>query len=135
MLKTTLIIQAETRKDLVWLLQTAISQIKEVEDLDIISYNRPGNGNNSIDGNIIDNNEQRERFEKEAGYKLSENQLQFCQDAENEDLELDFTYSGRGMFGKTCPSVDLIEGDDELHTTTKTRRDSMGKGIVIYAEH
>lgn len=56
MLKTTLIIQAETRKDLVWLLQTAISQIKEVEDLDSISYDRPGNGNNSIKGNIIDTN-------------------------------------------------------------------------------
>lgn len=80
-------------------------------------------------------NELRTQFEDTAGYKLSDNQLQFCIDAEEQGHEIDFTYSGRGMFGKKCPSVDVEPSCDKVETAAKTNQDSMGTGIVIYAQY
>jgi hypothetical protein len=36
---------------------------------------------------------------------LTKNQLQFVVDAEIAGLKVNFSYSGRCMFGRTCPAV------------------------------
>ena len=64
----------------------------------------------------------------------SKKQLKFIQDAEDEGLEVDYTYSGRGMYGDYCPAV-RCDSHNDLTTKAKTRIDSMGRGIVIYAEY
>jgi hypothetical protein len=68
----------------------------------------------------------------EDDYDLSDNQVQFCEDAVEQGLSIDCTYSGRDMYGKRCPSV-VIEHAGEFGTTANVSTDSMGLGIVIYA--
>ncbi len=63
--------------------------------------------------------------------KLSANQKKFVRQAENAGLEVDFGYSGRGMYGETCPAV-RVDYSDDFKTTANTCSDSMGRGIVIY---
>jgi hypothetical protein len=63
----------------------------------------------------------------------SSNQLIFIEDAENSCLEIDYGYSGRGMYGDVCPCV-RCDSHNDLKTTADTRIDSMGLGIVIYAQ-
>jgi hypothetical protein len=66
--------------------------------------------------------------------KLSANQKRFIKIAEKSNLEIDYTYSGRGMYGKRCPCVrvdNLSEWDGNPH---KFKVDSMGLGYVIYAQ-
>lgn len=62
----------------------------------------------------------------------SPNQLQFIEDAESECLEVDYTYSGRCMYGDTCPAV-RVDSHNDLKTKANTSIDSMGLGKVIYA--
>ena len=64
-------------------------------------------------------------------YELSENQHQFLQDAANCHADVDFGYSGRGMYGRLCPAV--VVYDHAFATTAKVSEDSMGLGRVIYA--
>ena len=64
----------------------------------------------------------------------SENQLQFIDDAERTDFEIDYGYSGRGMFGDVCPCI-RCDSHNDLKTKSNTAMDSMGKGIVIYAQY
>jgi len=79
---------------------------------------------------------------KENGIKIddlpehiySENQLQFIEDAEQTDFEIDYEYSGRGMFGNVCPCI-RCDSHNDLKTKANTVIDSMGKGIVIYAQY
>lgn len=67
-------------------------------------------------------------------YAYSENQLQFIEDAKEEGLEIDYLYSGRGMFGDVCPSV-TVDSHHDLKTKANTRMDSMGLHVVIYAQN
>ena len=63
----------------------------------------------------------------------SANQLKFIEDAEETCFEIDYGYSGRGMYGDVCPCI-RCESHNDLSTTAKTTIDSMGLGIVIYAQ-
>lgn len=65
-------------------------------------------------------------------YELSENQKQFVIDVIANNLEVDFTYSGRGMMGRKCPSVKL-DAFDSFSSNAKTSQDQLGLGKVIYA--
>ena len=68
-------------------------------------------------------------------YIYSQNQLTFIEDAENTTCyEIDYGYSGRGMYGDVCPCI-RCESHNDLTTTAKTQIDSMGLGIVIYAQY
>ena len=62
---------------------------------------------------------------------LSKNQQKFVRDAEEQDLDVYYTYSGRGMYGKTCPAVNVDKPND-IATKAKTNMDNMGRGFVIY---
>lgn len=62
------------------------------------------------------------------------NQKRFIKIAEKSGLEIDYGYSGRGMYGKTCPAVrvdSLSEWEGNPH---KFQIDNMGLGYVIYAQ-
>ena len=63
---------------------------------------------------------------------LSNNQKIFVHDAENEGYEVNYGYSGRGMYGEICPSV-LVDNIRDFHTQASHAWDGMGKQIVIYA--
>lgn len=65
-------------------------------------------------------------------YELSANQKKFVDDAETQGVEVDYTYSGRGMFGKCCPGVRLDDVGG-FGTKAHTSSDSMGLGFVVYA--
>ena len=68
----------------------------------------------------------------DAPYKLTDNQRKFVADATEQDLEIDYDYSGRGMYGKTCPAVRL-DGMGDFATKAETSWDNMGLGYVVYA--
>lgn len=61
----------------------------------------------------------------------SKNQLQFIEDAQNCGLNVNYGYSGRGMFGNICPSV-TVDNLNELPTTAKWEWDNMGLSYVMY---
>ncbi len=65
--------------------------------------------------------------------ELSSNQKKFVKDIEAQGLKVDYSYSGRGMFGKTCPSV-TMQNPSNLGTKAKTEIDHMGLGYIIYAQ-
>lgn len=129
MIKGKLTIEANTREELILLMEQALSQVKEGDEN---IYHTLGNGV-SIDGDFIDTETAKKHWEREAGYELSPNQVMFCEEAYRSDLELKFTYSGRGMFGKTCPSVNVDE-KEEYEGSAKYKTDSMGLGFVLYAQ-
>lgn len=68
----------------------------------------------------------------DGDYELSKNQIQFCRDAEDQDLDIDCSYSGRGMYGRKCPAV-RIDHAGQFGTRADVSTDSMGLGIVVYA--
>jgi hypothetical protein len=70
----------------------------------------------------------RNYYEGLAGYPLSDNQVEFCLDADDANLDIEYDYSGRYMYGKTCPAV-----YDDVPTMASVAKDSMGRGIVTYA--
>jgi hypothetical protein len=72
------------------------------------------------------------RYIPEAIY--SANQLRFIEEAEDDSLDIDYGYSGRGMFGDCCPSVTVGHTSD-FSTSAKYQTDSMGLDIVMYAQH
>jgi hypothetical protein len=67
-------------------------------------------------------------------YELSDNQKRFVADAEAQDCEVDYTYSGRGMYGQKCPAV-RISSVGDFGTKASTSSDSMGLGFVVYAPY
>jgi len=73
-----------------------------------------------------------EHFSNAPTYELSENQKRFIEDAEDFGLEVNYTYSGRGMFGDQCPAVEIDHAGD-FGTKARTETDTMGLGYVIYA--
>ena len=68
---------------------------------------------------------------------LSKNQERFVHDVEAIGLEVDYEYSGRFMYGKTCPAVRL-EDKVQLavfNTDANICTDQMGKhGFVVYSK-
>lgn len=64
--------------------------------------------------------------------ELSENQQRFVRDAEHQGLTAYFDYSGRGMFGETCPAVN-VDYQSDLNTEARYSTDSMGLGYVLSA--
>lgn len=73
------------------------------------------------------------QLEVTGANSLSANQKQFVEDAEAQELDVDFGYSGRGMYGKTCPAV-RVNSTSEFVTAATYKTDQMGKGLVMYAE-
>lgn len=65
-------------------------------------------------------------------YYLRPNQLEFVRKAEQEGFKVDYTYSGRGMFGRLCPAVRLSREDRGAFGFRGASRDSLGLGEVIY---
>ena len=65
---------------------------------------------------------------------LSSNQSKFVRDAKNQGYEIDYDYSGRGMYGRSCPSVRLGRYET-MKTKANVREDSMGMGKVVYAQN
>lgn len=63
----------------------------------------------------------------------SENQRQFIEDCEN-DFEIDYSYSGCGMFGDVCPAI-RCERNEHPASKAKYVHDSMGLGMVYYAQN
>lgn len=68
---------------------------------------------------------------RESSY--SANQKKFVRAAKRRGLKIT-DYSGLGMFGARCPSVYLDGYKDFKPAGVSTRTDSMGKGIVVYAQ-
>lgn len=75
--------------------------------------------------------------------EFSKNQKKFCQDMEDQGWTeyLRLSYSGRGMYGRTCPGIvtrahsdwDSFDADDVVRATrVKLSRDSMGKETILY---
>lgn len=73
-------------------------------------------------------------YNNESKMKLSENQKLFVHDAENQDFEVDYTYSGRFMYGETCPSI-IVSGMGEFGTKAETSWDNMALDFVVYARN
>lgn len=65
--------------------------------------------------------------------ELSNNQKQFVRDAEEQGHDVNYDYSGRHMYGKTCPSVVCAAG--KFNTRAAYRVDSMGLDVVYYAPY
>jgi len=65
---------------------------------------------------------------------LSDNQHKFVEDAVAAGLEIDWNYSGRGMYGKGCPAVRVGEYE-EFETTSRCSKDRLGLGTVYYARY
>ena len=63
---------------------------------------------------------------------MTKNQRQFIRDAEKQGFEIDHDYSGRGMYGKTCPSIIEERYCNSFVTKASVRSDSMGLDTVIY---
>lgn len=63
----------------------------------------------------------------------SENQKRFVEDAMSQGYEV-YDYSGRGMFGETCPAI-TVECLDDLKTTANYYTDNMGLDYVLYARN
>ncbi len=63
---------------------------------------------------------------------LSDNQKAFIRAAKRAGLKV-FDYSGRGMFGDKCPAVQ-VDHAGQFGTRAKVKTDSLGRGIVIYAQ-
>lgn len=67
-----------------------------------------------------------------SDYELSENQQEFVRDAESQGLDVDYTYSGRFMYGQRCPCV-KVDNVHSLKTDANVSVDSLGLGFVVYA--
>lgn len=70
---------------------------------------------------------------KEPNY--SDNQKQFLKDVEKQNLtnKLRLNYSGRGMYGDTCPGV-VVDSPGKFNTKADTEWDHMGLSFIIYAK-
>lgn len=80
--------------------------------------------------------QQLSNIQSEIDYKLSDNQLLFIHIALQNNLDLSYDYSGRGMFGKQCPSIVGEDTDTKYFSSIAVKTDSMGKyDTVIYAQY
>lgn len=66
--------------------------------------------------------------------RLSDNQKRFVNSARRAGHTVDYGYSGRGMYGRTCPAVRLRRGDEwRPGRGVQFQTDGMGLGTVVYA--
>jgi hypothetical protein len=65
-------------------------------------------------------------------YDLTSKQKAFVAHAEREGYDIDYYYSGRGMFGQHCPAVRLKRDQVGEFGHKGASRDSLGMGEVIY---
>lgn len=65
---------------------------------------------------------------------LTEKQKKFIKICKDNDLKVYYDYSGRGMFGETCPAVDVDNLSDFPENPHEFKIDNMGLGYVIYAQ-
>jgi hypothetical protein len=63
--------------------------------------------------------------------QLSGSQATFVDLALQLGLDVDYDYSGRGMYGATCPAV-RVEYLHEFPMHTEYHTDGMGLGHVVY---
>ena len=61
---------------------------------------------------------------------LSKDQVKFAEKAIKDEYEVDFFYSGRGMFGAFCPAVHIDDAAEWGYPGAQI--DQMGLGHVIY---
>lgn len=72
----------------------------------------------------------------ETKKELSKNQKAFVRAAEKQGYEVDYGYSGRGMYGETCPAIRAGSAlEFRRPKSASLSMDSMGRGLVIYASH
>ena len=64
--------------------------------------------------------------------KMTARQQKFVKLCEKDDLGINYDYSGRGMYGRTCPSVNVDELSEVSFNPQKYAIDNMGMGYVIY---
>lgn len=62
-------------------------------------------------------------------YELSPAQKRFVKKAKDEGYKVNYGYSGRGMYGKRCPSVVHERGEFGYKGASQ---DSMGLSVVTY---
>ncbi len=67
--------------------------------------------------------------------ELSAKQKKFVKECEKAGLKVYYTYSGRGMFGRTCPAVNLDHASEFPSNPAKYSMDSMGLGVVVYCSN
>ena len=65
----------------------------------------------------------------------SKNQQSFIRKCKSSGLNLYYNYSGRGMFGDTCPAVNVDNLSDFPGNPHKYKIDNMGMGFVVYAQN
>lgn len=63
-------------------------------------------------------------------YKLTDQQKRFVKKAKAEGFTPYYDYSGRGMFGRKCPAVNIDHPQD--FSFKGASQDNMGLGIVVY---
>lgn len=64
--------------------------------------------------------------------KLTARQRKFVKLCAEDDLGVYYTYSGRGMFGRTCPAINVDKLSAVSFNPNHYAVDNMGLGYVIY---
>jgi hypothetical protein len=98
-----------------------VEKIKPTKNAPLVSKE-----NKKVDSNDVQD------FNKEAGYKLSSNQIQFVRDAIASGLEVDYGYTSKGRYEEQVPCV-VIPYIDLLETSSYYKTDVDGKNIIAYA--
>jgi hypothetical protein len=65
-------------------------------------------------------------------YELTDSQKRFVKKCERADLKVYYSYSGRGMYGRQCPAVNLDHLSKFPSNPNKYSVDQMGLGWVVY---
>jgi len=66
--------------------------------------------------------------------ELSKNQQKFVRACKRAGFMVYYTYSGRGMYGRTCPAANIPQYES-FNTRAKYTWDGMGMGTVVYAPY
>jgi hypothetical protein len=132
MIQITLSLKGNTKEDILKGIQEAVKEIESEFPGSHLIRQKDGD-KTTVEGDLMftDFEEAKKEYEEQAGYELSEKQVRFCVEAEEQGCDIDFNYSGRGMFGRKCPAV-ITDEDTEFNPTMRVQRDSMGTGAVIY---
>ena len=130
-MKTKIKIEIEGKDDET--LSQALGRIaKGIKNEDLhgkmVSFNAP---NDVLVNYTVEDVKDKEDWKEELGYEVSDNQVQFLNDAEEQGLEIRTNYSGRGMFGQQCPGV-VVDDENKFTTKARTIRDGMGLQMIIY---
>ena len=81
---------------------------------------------------IPENYPENEDIESTPGANLNDKQKDFVEKVEADGLEVYYDYSGRGMFGRRCPAVNVDSLSELSFNPNKYSVDNMGKGFVVY---